>query len=120
MFAVVKIGTKDVPMLAMGNIDLCYWNVFHEDAIKMQSDPSFSVGDSINLLQKMGYVMAMYAEKKSAKDLRSCNYDTYAEWLGQFERNDLLEAIGAIRDVYEGNAAPSSTAKKNTDQQSEE
>jgi hypothetical protein len=37
MFDVVKIGDKDVPMLAMASVDVFYRNIFHDDPIIAQT-----------------------------------------------------------------------------------
>lgn len=119
MYNIVKIGEQSVPMLAMASVDLYYKQIFHEDAVKLQSGKNFDEGDLINFLQRMGFVMAKFAELKDRKAMFKLNEESFFDWLDQFERVDYLNALGDIRLTYEGQAVTSSDAKKNNDAPSE-
>ena len=114
MFNIVSIGSERVPMLAMASVDLYYKQIFHEDAVKLQSGKDFDNGDLINFLQKMGFVMAKFAELKDRKSMLKLNEDAFLDWLDKFERVDYMNALGDIRLTYEGQAVPGSDAKKNS------
>ena len=45
MYNLVKIGEKTVPMMSMASTDLYYRNIFHEDAIKLQTAKELDEGD---------------------------------------------------------------------------
>lgn len=119
MYNIIKIGEQSVPMLAMASVDLYYKQIFHEDAVKLQSGKNFDEGDLINFLQRMGFVMAKFAELKDRKAMFKLNEENFFDWLDQFERVDYLQALGDIRLTYEGQAVTSSDAKKNNDAPSE-
>lgn len=119
MFNVVKIGDKPVPMLAMASTDLYYRNIFHEDAIKLQTRKDMDEGDLINFVMRVGFVMAKFSELKDRKEMNKLNEDSYLDWLDQFERQDYLNALADIRMTYEGQAVTHSEAKKNNEEQSE-
>lgn len=116
MYNVVKIGEKDVPMLCMASCDVYYRQIFHEDCIKLQSKSDFDEGDLINFVQRMGFVMAKFAELKDRKEMLKLTEDSYLDWLDQFDRVDYLNALADIRMTYEGQQLPVADTKKNTAQ----
>ena len=113
MFNLVKIGDKEVPMLAMASVDLYYKSVFHEDPVTVQT--KMGEGEAIGFFQRMGFIMAKFAELKDRKEMLKLNEDSYLEWLDQFERTDFLNALVYARMTYEGQTVTMSDAKKNTD-----
>lgn len=117
MYNVVKIGGKDVPMLAMASADVYYRQIFHEDPIKLQANKDMDEGDLINFVMKMGFVMAKFAELRNRKEMAKLNEDAFLDWLDQFERLDYLSALADVRMTYEGQAVTTADAKKNTDEQ---
>lgn len=117
MYNLIKIGDKDVPMLSMASVDIYYRNVFHKDAIKLQSD-GLDEGDLINFVMEMGFIMAKFAELKDRKEMAKLNYDSFIEWMDGFDRSDYLNALVDIRLTYEGQSVTNADAKKNTDAQS--
>ena len=118
MYNVITIGGEPVPMLAMASVDLYYKQIFHEDAIKLQSGKTFDEGDLINFVMRMGFVMAKFAELKNRKEMAKLNEDSYLDFLDRFERADYLNALAEIRATYEGQSLTSSDAKKNNAAQS--
>ena len=118
MYNVVKIGDKDVPMLAMASVDIYYRNIFHEDPIKLQTkDPD--EGDLINFVLKMAFVMAKFAELKDRKEMNKLNEDSFLDWLDGFERADLLNALVDARLTYEGQSITVADAKKKEEKQTD-
>lgn len=111
MYNVVKIGEKDVPMLSMASVDIYYRNIFHEDAIKLQTKVQ-DEGDIVNFVMRMGFVMAKFAELKDRKEMNKLNEDAFLDWLDQFERVDYLNALVDVRMTYEGQSVTQSDAKK--------
>lgn len=113
MFNIVKIGEKEVPMLAMASAAIYYKRVFGRDAIVVQADAKTD-GELIAFYGEMGYIMAMMA-KYSSDDrakLLEMNFDSYIEWLDNFSSSDYNEAIVAIAQIYEGQNKVSSKEKK--------
>ena len=111
MYAVIKIGEKDVPMLSMASVDIYYRNIFHEDPIKVQANDA-DEGALINLFLKMGFVMAKFAELKDRKEMSKLNEDSFLDWLDQFDRGDYYNALPDVRRVYEGQGVTDVDAKK--------
>lgn len=111
MYNVIKIGEKDVPMLSMASVDIYYRNIFHEDAIKLQTKVQ-DEGDIVNFVMRMGFVMAKFAELKDRKEMNKLNEDAFLDWLDQFERSDYLNALVDVRMTYEGQSVTQSDAKK--------
>lgn len=111
MYNIIKVGEKDVPMLAMASVDIYYRNIFHEDAIKLQTREQ-DEGDIINFVLRMGFVMAKFAELKDRKEMNKLNEDAFIDWLDGFERSDILNALVDVRKTYEGQSITQSDAKK--------
>ena len=112
MYNTVKIGERMVPMMAMASCDVYYRNIFHEDAIKLQTKKDLDEGDLVNFIMKMGFVMAKFAELKDRKEMNKLNEDNYLDWLDQFDRAKYLSALGDVRLTYEGQAVTVSDTKK--------
>ena len=117
MFDVVKIGDQEVPMLAMASVDVFFRNIFHEDPIALQAR-GLDEGAAIVLYERMGFIMAKYAELKKSSEMRKLNEDAYLEWLSQFSRGDYIAALPDIMDVYNGQQATSSSSKKKNEEPS--
>ena len=116
MYNLVKIGDKEVPMLSTASVDYYYKAVFREDPIKIQTAAGTDEGAMIDLMVKMGFIMAKFAASTHRKDMLALNEDSFFEWLDNFERPDLFEALDQIQDTYEAQAESGSKAKKNSDE----
>lgn len=116
MYNLVKIGSKEVPMLCMASADVYYRTIFHEDPIKLQAGKDFDSGDLINFLERMGFVMAKFAELKERKEMFKLTEENFLDWLDQFDRAEYMNALAEIRMTYEGQAVTTSDAKKNTEE----
>lgn len=119
MYNLVKIGDKDVPMLAMASVDVYYRNIFHNDPIMMQTK-EMDEGTAILFYEQMGYVMAMFAELKTPSEMRKLNEDSYLEWLGQFSREEYISALPDVQMTYNGQNISKSEAKKKENEPSAE
>ena len=118
MYNIVKIGEKDVPMLSMASVDIYYRNVFHEDPLKLQSEDQ-SPSDAIAFYERMGFVMAMFAERKTREGMRELREDDFLDWMDSFDRLDLMTALSDIQKTYDGQAVTNAEAKKNTSETNE-
>ncbi len=116
MYNVIKIGEKEIPMLSMASTDIYYRNIFHEDAIKLQTREDLDDGDMVNFIMRIGFVMAKFAELHDRKEMAKLNEDAFLDWLDGLERSDYLDALGDIRLTYEGQAVTASEAKKNNEE----
>ena len=92
----VKIGEKEVGMVANAASPYIYKQVFHEDFLtKLQAKEP-----ETDLFQKMAYIMAKQAEIEKMSDLMKLNEQGFYEWLMQFESMDVLYAIDEISNIY--------------------
>ena len=119
MYAVVKIGAAEVPMQAMASTDLYYRTIFHEDPIRLQTSPAFDDAARIEFTMRMGFVMAEFAALRSRQAMCALNEDAYLDWMDQFERSDLWDALPDILSVYEGQFPADVDAKKKDDASTE-
>ena len=87
--------------------------VFHEDLLKFFQEVSGSGMegmDTADMMQKLGYIMAMQAEKA---DFSKISPETFIEWLETFDDPmAVLMVTGQIMGVYTGQTETESTAKK--------
>ena len=113
MRGIIKIGSKDVEMLASAASPVLYKKVFREDWFKVLSETQDddSGVDGIGRFEQMGFIMAMQASK-SLSQLANIGYNEYLEWLEQFEAEALLEAVGDIANLYRGQEVTYSESKK--------
>ena len=117
MYNIIKIGETEVPMLALACVDLCYERIFHADPIKIQAAKDYGPAEGIELFQKMGFVMAEYAQRKSINAMAELTEDDYAEWLCQFDRGAYMTAIADVRATYEGQKVTYADPKPEADLQ---
>lgn len=117
MFNTVKIGDKDVPMLAMASVDVYYRNIFHTDPIAAQMKET-DEASAIVFFEQMGFVMAKFAELKNSSEMRKLNEDSYVDWLGQFSRSDYISALPDVMNVYNGQQTTDSNSKKKDEEPS--
>lgn len=106
-------------MLSLASVDIFYSHIFHEDPIKLQASKDFEEGGLFDLIMKMGFVMAKYAETKDRKAMLKLNEDAYIEWIEQFDRSDYLAALPDIRATYEGQNITHASEKKSNEEQTE-
>ena len=96
MKGIVKIGEKEVGMVANAASPYIYKQVFHEDFLtKLQAKEP-----ETDLFQKMAYIMAKQAELPNLSDLMKLTEQGFYEWLLQFESMDVLYSIEEIAKIY--------------------
>lgn len=107
MYGVVKIGEKDVEMVANAATPYRYQAIFHKDFLAEVSGAKEVYPQ--DFFARMGYVMAMQASKKT--DLSKLNEETFLTWLSDFEPSDVFAAADAIADIYNGSAETNTDPK---------
>lgn len=110
----VRIGDQEVDMLATAASDIYFYELFHEDPIKITMEGN-AEGGVYKMLHKMGFIMAMQAVKER-KEMIKLTFEDYVKWADQFDRSDYAEAIAEIRLVYERQKDGESEPKKGEDQ----
>lgn len=102
-----------------------YKQVFGEDLLNKFTDARVEVDGrehyNIDFLQELAFIMAMQAKAKddSKVKLDKLNEDAFFAWLEKYESFSFEEQAGEIIDVYFRNMDGTSSAKKNSDEQSE-
>ena len=117
MYNNIQIGAKTVPMMSVASVDVYYREIFHDDPIKIQANAEQDAGAMVDFVMKMGFVMAKFVELKDRKAILKLTLMDYIEWLDEFDRVELLNALEDIQKTYEGQAVTTSEAKKNNEEQ---
>lgn len=104
----VKIGELSVQMCACASVLPAYRNIFGEDFLKVVSADT----QDMSVYIRMGFVMAMFAEKTRA-EVNKLTVDNFYEWLDQFSTGDMVNAIAEIATVFIKESGGSVAAKKN-------
>lgn len=108
MFKEIKIGDKDVSLLANASTSIRYRMIFHKDLIAKMGG-KLVADDVTDMAAELAFVMAKTAE---GADMNTLNINSFFEWLGQFEVFDIANASDDIFNVYTGQEVTTSTAKK--------
>lgn len=114
----IEIGEQTVAMRANAATAYRYRQVFKGDLLtelvarqNNQTDPEY-----IELIQRLGYIMAAAA---AGKDMNTLSEVSYVDWLEGFDAIELMEALPKIMEVYVGNKVTKSTPKKKDVKQSD-
>lgn len=109
----VKIGDKEVEMLASAASPILYKRVFRRDWFKTLSESQEDASgiESITYFEEMGFIMAMQASSSTEK-LVNLTYEDFLKWLGQFEPEEMMLSLGDIANIYKGQEEQSSVPKK--------
>lgn len=103
----IKIGDRDVEMLANAASPYIFRTLFGQDFIKESQNPD----PDVHLMEKMGFVMAMQAELPIEK-LFSLDIKDFYKWLVGFDPLDVLGASEEIGKLYRDQAKNYSEPKK--------
>lgn len=106
MFGTVKIGDKEVEMTGNAATPYRFKQVFHEDYLKKVTGKEEA--EPADFFAKLGFIMAMQAEKK---DMSKLNEESFFRWLEAFEPSDVFSAADAIADLYAQNEETASDPK---------
>lgn len=110
---------KSFGFLAVGTTQYRYKQIFGGDLLKqitkivnrdldyIGDDADFSVTD------KLAFIMNCQAEKK---DMNCQNFDTFLDWVEQFDSSTLFDHLGDFIAIYLGNKESTSDPKKDNEQ----
>lgn len=117
MFKTIKVGEKEIPMLANAATPIRYRQVFGKNLLKyfMESTPYEEIAASIG---ELAYILARAGE---GADMNRLNIDDYIEWLEGFDASAFInpKTVEQITRLYYGNMDGLSVAKKNQGRQKE-
>lgn len=108
----VKIGTKNVEMVANAATPVFFNQVFHEDFFT-ELGKFTEEGNSMRSAEiygKIGFICANQAKK--GFDGTGLSYKDYVGWLEQFMLMDLAEASDDIAEIFFAQAQETATPKK--------
>ena len=110
MFAIIRIGDKDVGMLANAASPYIFKQVFGEDLLlkftQMKSEANTNIGE------KLGFIFAKQAEISDASELMKLNMNDFLTWLADFDPLDVFMASEQIVLLYQNQKKGTSTPKK--------
>lgn len=107
MKGTVKIGSKDVGMVANAASPYIYKQVFHEDFLSKLQEAA----PDVDTFQKMGFIMAMQDEKSNMADLMKLTEKDFLTWLLEFEAMEIIYATDEIANIYLAQAKGTSVPK---------
>ena len=113
MYRVIKIGEKEVEMVANAATVYRYKQIFHEDYFKRINSKDNDGYGNLEIFGRMGFVMAMQAQEK---DLAKLNEESFFAWLEQFNPMDVNLAVDAIAKLLNGSSEGTSSPKKEAGQ----
>lgn len=116
MYQNVKVGAKDLTLCACASVNVCYFNIFHEDFIREISTDN---GLATSSMMKMAFVMAEFGRLNDRKQVNRLTVDNYCDWLDQFTSGELIEALPTIQAFYMSSNGQTVTAKKNKEELNE-
>ena len=111
MFKTIKVGEKEVPMLANAATPIRFRQVFGKNLLQ------YFMGQASNdelaaVTGELAYILARAGE---GADMNRLNIDDYIEWLEGFEAAAWIdpEVVQQVLGLYYGNMDGLSSAKKN-------
>ncbi len=116
MYKKMKVGAEELTFCACASVNVCYFNVFHEDFIKMISTDE---GLAASCMMKMAFIMAEFGRLNDRKKVNRLTEDNYCDWLDQFTTGELTNALPAIQAFYMDSNGQSVDSKKNKEEPNE-
>lgn len=117
MYGVIKIGEKDVPMLATAATPIKYRQVFQKNLLPYFMGKATD-DEAAEMIGELAYIMASDADRRDSMKL---SLDGYVKWLEGFDPLAFVDGdvVNGIIALYQGNSYTQATAKKNQDQPNE-
>lgn len=121
MLKTVKIGEKEISLLANAATPIRYKMVFGEDimvAFNQINGKKRDEGEILDISSQLAFIMyvqAMYSKEK----LKCVTKEKYIEWLEDFGPMDFVNASKDIFDTYLGTTGTTSKSKNVVSRQKE-
>lgn len=106
MKGTVRIGERDVEMVANGATPFIYKRVFRRDFLATTQT------EDMNVYAELAFVMSQQAEKPMSELLKNLTVDDFYAWVEGFEAMDIINKAADIFAIYQGQTNPSSASKK--------
>lgn len=111
MYQKINIGEHELMFCACASVNVCYFNIFHEDFIKLISSDE---GLATSAMMKLAFVMAEFGRLNDRKQVNRLTEDNYCDWLDQFTTGELVNALPEIQAFYMSSTQSTVSAKKNS------
>ena len=111
MYGVIKVGERDIPMLATAATPIRYRQVFKKNLLPYFMGKA-SDEDAAEMVGELAYIMAASASGEGSMKISE---EGYLSWLEGFDPLAFVDpnVVGAIINLYQGNAATHEEVKKN-------
>ena len=111
MYGIVKVGERDVPMLATAATPIRYRQVFKKNLLPYFMGKA-SDEDAAEMVGELAYIMAAAADGSNQMALSE---EGYVKWLEGFDALAFVDGrvVSDIIALYQGNAASHEEVKKN-------
>ena len=115
MYKEIKVGDKQVPMLANAATPIRFRQVFGKNLLKYFMGNE-SQEEMAAMAGELAYILARAGE---GADMGKLSIDDYIAWLEQFDAMAFVnvETVTEIINLYQGNMDGDSSAKKNQGRQ---
>lgn len=116
-YGIIKIGEKDVPMLATAATPIKYRQVFQKNLLPYFMGKATDE-EAAEMVGELAYIMAADADRRDSMKL---SLDGYVKWLEEFDALAFIDTsvVNGIIALYQGNANTLAESKKNQGQQKE-
>ena len=111
MYKKIKIGEQELLFCACASVNVCYYNIFHEDFIKMITTDE---GLATSAMMKMAFVMESFGRLNDRKAVNRLTEDSYCDWLDQFTTGELIGSLPEVQAFYMSSNVGTVGAKKNS------
>ncbi len=122
MIKSINIGGQDLLLASNGATPIRFKQIFKQDlmvAFSKIDTKEVDGAESLELTEKLAFIMNKQATIKDKKEWTSISYDDFIEFTEGFEVFALAEAAEEIMNVYLGQAAGDSKPKKEEGQLTE-
>ncbi len=125
MRGTVKIGERDVDMLANAASPFIYKKIFHKDFLMtvgtnyVDADGKQKTDVDTNAITEMAFVMHMQTVKTFKEILDTVTVDDFGAWVSEFEALDFAMAMAEIMGLYYQQQKTTVSPKKKRHRQSD-
>ena len=107
MFKTMKIGGKELELVANAATPFRFKQVFHKDLFSVLGNEERAAEEGVETITQLAYVMTKQAEKA---DMNKLSEDGFIQWLEDFPPMAFVdsaeEILNAYMDQTEGTATP--------------
>ena len=125
MRGTVKIGERDVDMLANGASPFIYKKIFHKDFLTtvgtnyVDADGKKKTDMDTNAITEMAFVMHMQTVKTFKEILDTVTVEDFVAWISEFEPLDFAMTMAEIMGLYYQQQKTTVSPKKKRHRQSD-